>query len=43
MVDYCNTMEALVLKMVRLYARALDLPAEYFDAPFQRSASIRCA
>ena len=28
-------MEALVLKMVRLYARALDLPAEYFDAPFR--------
>ena len=25
----------LVQKMVRLYARALDLPAEYFDAPFQ--------
>jgi isopenicillin N synthase-like dioxygenase len=34
-VDYCNTLEALVLKMVRLYARALDLPAEYFDAPFR--------
>ena len=34
-VDYCNTMEALVLKMVRLYARALDLPAEYFDTPFR--------
>ena len=32
-VDYCNTMEALVL-VVR-YARALDLPAEYFDAPFR--------
>ncbi len=33
-VDYCNTMERLVQKMVRLYARALDLPAEYFDQPF---------
>ena len=29
-VDYCDTMEALVLKMVRLYARALDLPADVF-------------
>ena len=35
MVDYCNTMECLVQKMVRLYARALDLPAIYFDAPFE--------
>ncbi len=34
-IDYCNTMERLVQKMVRLYARALDLPAEYFDAPFK--------
>ena len=34
-VDYCNTMEALVKKMVRVYARALDLPATYFDAPFE--------
>ncbi len=34
-VDYCDTMERLVLKMVRLYARALDQPAEYFDGPFQ--------
>jgi len=34
-VDYCQFMERLVLKMVRLYARALDLPANYFDAPFQ--------
>ena len=34
-VDYCNTLEALVLKMVQLYARALDLPAAYFDAPFR--------
>ncbi len=34
-VDYCNTMERLVQKIVRLYARALDLPAEYFDGPFK--------
>ncbi len=34
-VDYCNTMERLVQKMVCLYARALDLPAAYFDTPFE--------
>jgi hypothetical protein len=34
-VDYCDTLERLVQKMVRLYARALDLPAEYFDGPFK--------
>jgi isopenicillin N synthase-like dioxygenase len=33
-VDYCDRMERLVRKLVRLYARALDLPAEYFDRPF---------
>jgi len=33
-VDYCNEMERLVQKMVRLYARALDLPANYFDTAF---------
>ena len=32
--DYSDRMEKLVRKMVRLYARALDLPAEYFDGPF---------
>jgi isopenicillin N synthase-like dioxygenase len=31
---YCDALEHLVQKLVRLYARALDLPAEYFDAPF---------
>src|SRR5579871_4425652 len=36
-IDYCETMERLVQKMVRLYARALDLPATYFDAPFKES------
>ena len=34
-VGYCDTMERLVQKLVRLYARALDLPAQYFDHPFQ--------
>ncbi len=33
--DYNETMERLVQKMVRVYARALDLPAQYFDAAFQ--------
>ncbi len=33
-VDYCNEMERLVQKMVRLYARALDLPANWFDTAF---------
>jgi isopenicillin N synthase-like dioxygenase len=31
---YCDALERLVHKLLRLYARALDLPAEYFDAPF---------
>jgi len=31
---YCDTMERLVRQLVRLYARALALPAEYFDSPF---------
>ena len=34
-VDYCDTMEWLAQKLVRLYARALDLPTEYFDQPFK--------
>ena len=34
-VDYCDTMEQLARKLVRLYARALGLPAEYFDQPFK--------
>ena len=33
--SYADTLERLVQKMVRLYARALDLPAEYFDGPFK--------
>src|SRR5712664_1371075 len=36
-VDYCQTMERLVQQMVRIYARALDLPAHYFDAPFREA------
>jgi len=31
---YCDAMEGLVRKLVPLYARALGLPAGYFDAPF---------
>jgi len=34
-VDYCGRMERLAQQLVRLYARALDLPAEYFDGPFK--------
>ena len=34
-VGYCDTMERLVQKLVRLYARVLDLPAAYFDVPFR--------
>jgi isopenicillin N synthase-like dioxygenase len=34
-VAYCNTLERLVQKLVRLYARALGLPAAYFDDPFR--------
>jgi len=34
-VAYCETMEQLVRKLVRLYARALRLPVEYFDQPFK--------
>jgi isopenicillin N synthase-like dioxygenase len=33
-VAYCGTMERLAQRLVRLYARALGLPLEYFDAPF---------
>src|SRR5215469_8852917 len=33
-VDYCNAMERLVQLLVPLYARALGLPADYFDRPF---------
>jgi len=33
-VAYCDSMERLILKLMPLYARALDLPDAYFDAPF---------
>jgi isopenicillin N synthase-like dioxygenase len=36
-VAYCDTMERLVRKLVPLYARALDLPASYFDVPFRET------
>ena len=32
---YCDAMERLVQKLVRLYAVALDLPPVWFDAAFQ--------
>lgn len=32
---YCDAMERLVQKLVPLYARALGLPASYFDEPFR--------
>jgi isopenicillin N synthase-like dioxygenase len=34
-VAYCDALERLVTKLVRLYAVALDLPAAYFDDPFR--------
>ena len=33
-VGYCDTLERLVQKLVRLYAVALELPPVYFDDPF---------
>jgi len=32
---YCDALEALVKKLVRLYAAALDLPPQWFDAAFE--------
>ena len=34
-VAYCDALELLVQKLVRLYAVALELPAVYFDEPFR--------
>jgi len=34
-VEYCAALEHLVQRLVRLYALALDLPIQYFDAPFE--------
>ncbi|HJQ55752.1 MAG TPA: 2-oxoglutarate and iron-dependent oxygenase domain-containing protein [Vineibacter sp.] len=33
-VAYCDAMEALALALLPIYARALDLPADYFARPF---------
>jgi isopenicillin N synthase-like dioxygenase len=33
-VAYCDALEALVKKMMPLYAVALELPADYFDKAF---------
>jgi isopenicillin N synthase-like dioxygenase len=33
--EYCDAMERLVQRLMPLYARALDLPAPYFDQPFR--------
>lgn len=37
-VAYCDALEALALKLLPIYARALDLPADYFSAPFAPQA-----
>jgi isopenicillin N synthase-like dioxygenase len=34
LVEYCDALERLVQRLVRVYARALNLPATYFDGPF---------
>ena len=34
LVEYCEVLERLVGRLIRLYARALDLPAAWFDGPF---------
>lgn len=34
-VAYCDALELLVRRLVPIYARALDLPAEYFDVAFR--------
>src|SRR5262249_47449224 len=34
LVEYCDALERLVQRLLRLYASALDLPATYFDGPF---------
>jgi len=34
-VAYCDALEGLVTRLVRLYAVALELPAAYFDTPFR--------
>jgi isopenicillin N synthase-like dioxygenase len=34
LVEYCDAVERLAQRLVRVYARALNLPATYFDGPF---------
>src|SRR5215813_11437603 len=34
LVEYCDALERIVQRLVRVYARALDMPATYFAAPF---------
>lgn len=34
-IGYCDALERLLMKLLPIYARALDLPAQYFDAPFR--------
>ena len=38
---YMNTVESLGRRMVPVYARALDLPADYFDAMFKKPNVIQ--
>jgi isopenicillin N synthase-like dioxygenase len=38
--EYMNTLEALCQKLVKLYALALDLPEDHFDASFKRPHMI---
>jgi isopenicillin N synthase-like dioxygenase len=40
-VEYCDTMERLMQKLVRLYARALDLPTD-ISTSHSRSRSTNC-
>jgi isopenicillin N synthase-like dioxygenase len=38
--SYMDRLEALCLKLIRVYALALDLPADYFDRAFRPSHNI---
>lgn len=39
LVDYYETMEELGIKLLPLFARALDLPVDYFAGDFEKSAT----
>src|SRR5262245_6009065 len=39
LVEYCDALERLVQRLVRVYARALDLPITYFDGPSPTSST----